>query len=253
MEHLLSDDGDKSPTDISIVPQALQVDKDDTPTLQSEVMREIVGAKMDLPSTEAFYKMSPMELKLSRLEEYYNKKDKNALALLATRHNVVIDPDFTLKMGVGQIRMDTTSSMIDYHLTVGNCLGLSPLLPNTQSDLLFCFDLDLRGQIREFKGKNAMLGFDPAGMMLYIGKCRSEDVFLAMAPNEFFEGHYQPKRAGFSSGSPQMAKRHYRQTVMMLAHFIAQVRELPYWNNESVYTLDLHSEDPNFHAITDVL
>jgi hypothetical protein len=166
---------------------------------------------------------------------------------------VVIDDDYTLKMGVGQILMDTTSSMIDYHVTVGNCVGLSPLLPNTEVDPMFCFELDLKSPIREFKGKNAMLGFDPAGKMLNIGKCRSEDVFLAMAPNEFLDGHYQPTRAGFSTGSPQMAKRHYRQTVMMFAHFLAQVRELPYYNNESVYTLDLDSEVPNFHELTDVL
>jgi hypothetical protein len=40
---------------------------------------------------------------------------------------------------------------------------------------------------------------------------------------------------------------------MMLAHFLAQVNELPYLNIRSVYTLDLESEAPNFNAITDVL
>jgi hypothetical protein len=244
---------EKNPTDIAIVPQALLVDEDDTPTLQSEVMKEIVGAEMELPSRDAFYMMAPRDLKLSRLKEFYTKKDKNVLSLLSTRHNVVIDDDYTLKMGVGQILMETTSSMIDYHLTVGNCLGLSPLLPNTEVDPMFCFELDLKSPIREFKRKHAMLGFDPAGMMLYIGKCRGEDVYLAMAPNDFLVGQNETIRAGFSSGSPQMPRRHYRQTVMMLTHFLAQVRLLPYDNNESVYTLDLDSEVADFHALTDVL
>ena len=216
-------------------------------------MKEIIGATLTLPSTVEFHNMRPRDLNLSRLKEFYTKKDKNVVSLLANRHNVIIDDDFKLKSGVGQIRMDTMSSMIDYHLTVGNCLGLSPLLPNVQSDPQFSFELDLKGQIREFKAKNAMLGFDPAGCMLYIGRCRNENVYLAMVPNEFLEGHFMPTRAGYASGPSLMSQRHYRQTVMMLAHFLAQVTELPFMNNEPVYKLDLDSTVPDFHAITDVL
>ena len=216
-------------------------------------MKEIIGATLTLPSTVEFHNMRPRDLNLSRLKEFYTKKDKNVVSLLANRHNFIIDDDFKLKSGVGQIRMDTMSSMIDYHLTVGNCLGLSPLLPNVQSDPQFSFELDLKGQIREFKAKNAMLGFDPAGRMLYIGRCRNENVYLAMVPNEFLEGHFIPVRAGYTSGPSLMSQRHYRQTVMMLAHFLAQVTELSFMNNEEVYDLDLDSKDPNFHGITDVL
>jgi hypothetical protein len=209
METPPSDPRENGPTDIAIVPEALQVDDGDEATPQSRVMREIVGAKIDLTSLDEFYKMTPKELKLSTLERFHTRRDKNALSLLASRHNVVVDEAFTLKMGAGQIRMDTTSSKIDYHLTVGNCLGLSPLLPNARSDPRFTFEMDVKGNIREFKGKHAMLGFDLAGRMLYIGKCRGEDVFLAMAPNEFLEGHYQPTRAGYSTGKSQMTRRHY--------------------------------------------
>jgi hypothetical protein len=253
VEREVRDAREKCPTDISIIPEALAVDEGDKRTPQSEVMKEIIATKLRLPSTEAFYNMSPKELKLSRLKEFYKKKDKNAVALLASRHRVSIDEDFTLKKGAGQICMDTKSSMIDYHLTVGKCLGFSPLLPNVQSDPQFCFELDLKSPTREFKGKNAMLGFDPAGRMLYLGRCRNEDVFLAMAPNEFLEGHFRPTRAGYSTGSSQMARRHYRQTVMMLTHFLAEVTELSYVNNEPVYTLNLDSEVADFHGITDVL
>lgn len=241
------------PTDIAAIPNVLAVDEDDTPTPQSDIMKEIIGTTLYLRSAEAFYNMQPRELKLSRLKEFYTKKDKNVVSLLAARRKVVIDEEFLLKMGVGQILMETDSSMIDYHLTVGNRLGFSPLLPNVQSDPQFSFELNLKGQIREFKGKNAMLGFDPAGRMLYVGRCRNEDVFLAMAPNQFLKGYYRPTRAGYSTGSSQMSKRHYRQTVMMLAHFLAQVQELPFVNNEPVYQLDLESDQPDFNGITDVL
>jgi hypothetical protein len=183
----------------------------------------------------------------------YENRDSNVLSLLATRHRVRIDEDYTLKMGIGKIIMDTSSSMIDYQLTVGNCLGLSPLLPNARSDHQFCLTMDLHMQYRDFKGKNAMLGFDATGRMLFIGRCRNEDVFLAMAPNEFLEGHFTPTRAGYSKGSTVMSTRHYRQTVMMLAKFLAKVPELSFFNVGEVYEQSLDSASPNFSRITDVM
>jgi hypothetical protein len=197
--------------------------------------------------------MRPRPIKLSKLKAFYDNKDTNVLSLLATRHEVVIDDGFRLKMGAGQIRMNTRSSMIDYHLTVANCVGFSPLLPNLLADHHFCFDLNLKLPIKDFKVKNAMLGFDPAGCMLYLGHCRNEDVFLAMVPNEFLQGHFTPTRPGYSTGSSVMSRRHYRQTVMMLAHFLAMIEELPYLNTSPVYELSLDSEHPNFGRITDVL
>jgi hypothetical protein len=64
--------------------------------------------------------------------------------------------------------INTDESMIDYHLTVANQIGFSPLLPNVPSEQRFCFELDLKKPYLGFKGKHVMLGFDPAGLMLFI-------------------------------------------------------------------------------------
>jgi hypothetical protein len=239
--------------DIAAIPDELAMDKEDARTPQSHVMQEINGASQDLPNAFQFYNTDPRVLKLSRLRDFYTKNDKAVVSFLSTRRKIVVDDQYTLKMGAGQIRMNTKSSFIDYHLTVGNCLGLSPLLPNLLSDPQFCLELDLKKQYREFKGKNAMLGFDPAGRMLYIGRCRNEDVFLAMAPHELLEDHFQPTRAGYSTGSSQMSKRHYRQTVMMLVHFLACMPELSFLNTAPVFEQDLDSDAPKFEDITNVL
>jgi hypothetical protein len=74
-----------------------------------------------------------------------------------------------------------------------------------------------------------------------------------MAPNEFLRGHFRPTRAGFSTGPSMMSRRHYRQVAMMLVYFLAEVQELPFVNSKSVYSLDLESEVPDFHEITDAL
>jgi len=241
------------PTDIAAIPDELEVDKEDGRTPQSDVMKEIIGNSEDLPNALQFYNMNTKHLKLSRLRDFYTKNDKAVVSLLSTRRNIVIDDKYTLKMGVGEIRMNTKSSYIDYHLTVGNCIGLSPLLPNTISDPFFGLELDLKKPFREFKGKNAMLGFDPAGRMLYIGRCRTEDVFLAMAPNEFLEDNFQATPAGYSTGSSRMSRRHYRQTAMMFAQFLARMPELSFLNSAPVYNQDLDSEAAQFTNITDVL
>src|SRR6202007_637888 len=119
--------------------------------------------------------------------------------------------------------MDTKTSMIDYQLTVGKEMGLSALLPNRQGDHGFYFGLDLQKPTKAFKGKHGMLGFDPAGRMLYIGTQGREDVFLAMAPRGFFKRGFATCAPGFATGSGTMSTRHYRQMVMMFAHMLAQL------------------------------
>lgn len=204
-------------------------------------------------TTNKFIHMVPRPLKLSRLKALYEHRDENVVSILNHRHTIHIDDEFTLQMGVGKIMMDTRSSMIDYHLTVGNCLGFSPLLPNALSDPYFSFEMNLLMPRRDFKGKNGMLGFDPAGRMLYVGRCRNEDVFLAMAPNEFLQGHFTPPRAGYTTGESVMSTRHYRQTVIMLAHFLESVSVLAFYNTANDYDQSLDPASADFGRITKAL
>ena len=216
----------KVPTDIAAIPDELAVDPDDKLTPQSDILNEIIGSAVDSNLEDKFVYMVPHTLKLSKLKAMYKSGDENVVSLLKHRNRIHIDDEFTLEMGLGKIRMDTRSSMIDYHLTVGNCMGFSPLLPNARSDPYFCFKMDLKMPCRDFKGKNGMLGFFPAGKMLYVGRCRNEDVYLAMAPNKFLRGYFTPVRAGYSTGESVMSTRHYRQTVIMIAHFLELVPSL---------------------------
>jgi hypothetical protein len=40
---------------------------------------------------------------------------------------------------------------------------------------------------------------------------------------------------------------------MLLAHFLAEVKELSFLNTDPVYEIDLDSEYPDFEFVTDVL
>jgi hypothetical protein len=98
-----------------------------------------------------------------------------------------------------------------------------------------------------------MLGFDPAGRMLHIGKSNDEDVFLAMAPNEFLRGRSPPVAPGRSSASSLMSKQHYRQILMLFAHFLALLPLRAFYNEGQVYKQDLDSPVPEFGKITSIL
>lgn len=243
----------KNPTDISIVPDVLAAYPEDRVD-QSTILDGIVAtARHQLSSEERFNNMAPRVLKLSKLKTFYEDSDVGVVNYLSTRHKVRIDRELLVPFDNNQVVMNTDESMIDYLLTVGNRIGFSPLLPKTQSAPRFSFEMDLKKPFIAFKGKYAMLGFDPAGSMLFIGRCNNEDVFLAMAPNEFLRGHTRPTPAGHSSASPLMSRRHYRQILMMIVHFLALLPGQAYYNVRSVYNISLDAIQPNFESITDTL
>jgi len=244
----------KNPTDISIVPDAFAAYPDEAVD-QSNVLTQLTGTPdQDDEWRKEFGKIPVRDLKLSKLKSLYEKRDKAAAAdLLSVRNTIVIDDKFRISLGGGRVIMNTDDAMIDYHLTVGNCVGFSPLLPNAASSHRFCFDMDLKKPYVAFKGKHAMLGFDPAGSMLFLGHCQNEEIFLAMAPREFLRGRTQPCAPGQSSASSLMTKAHYRQMVMMIVHFLARLPERAFFTVGSVYDQDLHSSTPRFHLVTDTL
>jgi hypothetical protein len=249
-------DAPPGPEDISQYPDALATDPGDRPN-QSAVMDEIImTSPIDLSPVNCFDSMDRHPLKLSRLRHFYDTSDTSVLNILSRRNTLRIDDVYRIPTGKGRIVMKTDVTMLDYHLTVGNRIGLSPLLPNANSAHRFCFDMNLRKPHRQFKGKHAMLGFDPKGAMLYIGHSMNEDIFLAMAPKGFLSR--QPDRSdpcapGYSTGSSVMSTRHYRQLVIMIVYFLCQLSERSYVTYDDLYNQDLASIEPQWEYVTDAM
>lgn len=244
--------GSSGPADIAEIPKAFENDSDDR-LGQSEVMLEIIATADDACNTDKFNEMVVRKLKLSRLERYYDNQDTRVVNALSNRHTIEIDEHFLLKPGSGQVNMNTDKTMLDYHLTVANSIGLGSLLPAETNAPRFLFEMDLRKPYRSFNGKHAMIGFDTKGKMLYIGKCLNEDVFLSMAPNDFLSNDAELAPPGFTTGSPLMTRQHYRQIVMMFAFFLEELTGGGFLNHEKVYNLDLDSTSPNWHRVTNIL
>ena len=242
------------PSDVTNIPEEFETDPDDRLD-QAEVMKEInAGTPYDDANNDAFNAMQPKTLKLSTLKRFFDDENEAAVKTLERRNKIHIDKEFKVKFGAGKIKMDTTKTTLDYHLTVANGIGLGSLIP-TSSSTRYSFQLDLKKPYREFKGKHAMTGFDTKGKMLYIGQCANEDVFLAMAPNELLSGQSQMCAAGHSTGRSTMTTRHYRQLVMMFAHFLAEIPTMAFYNvyPGSVYKTDLEGAEPKWDQTTNVM
>ena len=246
----------RDPTDISVIPDVLVADPGDG-LHQLEIMKALVGshASPDDFSLQRFLEIPTRGVRLSQLKSLYKHRDHRVLQFLSdgTRHTVEIDDQFCLKANSGKILMDPSHSTIDYRMMVGDRMGLSPLLPNMLSCHNFSFHLDLKMPYKAFRGKHAMLGFDPAGRMLYIGQCNNEDVYLAMVPDDVLSGQVPPSPAGFSTGHSVMSARHYRQVLMMIVHFLADLPKRSFMVLGTVYEQDLDSVAANFDYVTDAL
>ncbi|KAH9160394.1 hypothetical protein EDB89DRAFT_1914799 [Lactarius sanguifluus] len=195
------------PTDITEIPDDLAAEPDDR-VKQSEVLNMIIATNRHHDANiDNFNHMQVKRIDLSNLERLYKSKNTNAIKLLSGRNTINIDKEFCLEVGCGKIGTRTNKTTIDFHLTVANCIGLFPILPNALNSHRFSFKLDLAKPFRGFKAKHAMVGFDTKGRFLFIGKAMNEDVFLAMAPNDFLYGNADLSPPGHSTGSPLLSRR----------------------------------------------
>ncbi|KAI9430768.1 hypothetical protein H4582DRAFT_2103578 [Lactarius indigo] len=148
------------PTDITEIPDELSVEADDR-IKQSEVLNMIIASNYEVDGNiDNFNNKEVKRIDLSELKKLYERKSTNAVKLLSRRNRIKIDEEFCVEARSGNVGIRTNKTMIDYHLTIGNRIGLSAILPNVANSHRFSFELDLGKPYREFKGKHAMVGFD---------------------------------------------------------------------------------------------
>lgn len=236
------------------IPKGLIISDPDEQLSQSQILREIVGNTMENAARIDDFNQRPVQdVRLKELKNLAEKEKDTAIKLLNHRNRIVIDEEFLLPIGEGKLALETETTMLDYLLMVGNGIGLSAMLPKRTTVVEFSFDVDLRRPRRAFGGKHGMVGFDTKGRMLYVGKCRSESVFIAMAPKTFARRRDQRCAAGYSSGASQMPRRHYRQVVLMLLHFLANIKDRSYVNfgdDSELFAVDLDCEAINWKCVS---
>ena len=238
------------PTDATEIPEAFTNDED-APPQQEEVLKQMMGT--GLADIDQFDELVRKPVKLSQLKKAYEQREERTLNMLDRRWGVQIDESLCLRPGTGTVMMYTDATNLDYHLTVANSIGLSALLPNTRTSIQFTFEMDLKKPYREFKGKHGMVGFDTRGRMLYIGKCMSEDVFLAMAPRSFISSKGEACDAGYSTGISQMSRRHSRMVTLMLLHFLTMIEHRSFCVTGDIYNHELDKGEIGWAATSSAM
>jgi hypothetical protein len=88
---------------------------------------------------------------------------------LRTRNTLEIDDEFVVDTENPDYCFTSVHHCLDFFLLVGLDPGVDVWIPNRAVDHQFAVRINLRLQIKEFKSKNGMLGFDPSGAMLCLG------------------------------------------------------------------------------------
>lgn len=159
---------------------------------------------------------------LKELKDIYESRNaRKALNLLRMRTEIALDPDMTYNTDDPSLAWNVPNHYLDFLLVVSDNIGFDAILPNVPNDPNFVFNLDLHQPTRTFKSKHANVGFSLDRCMLYIGKSRGKDnVWLAMAPEQFFSGDGSYRDVHPNNGPTSLAPKHYWMMVMFLAHVI---------------------------------
>ena len=146
---------------------------------------------------------------------------------------------------------DLKEHHLNYILTVSADVGFWAATPNVAINHNFVFSLDPK-PYHDFKGKYGKLGFDPKGHMLYIGKCRNDDVWLAMAPWAFVDGSDDNVPAGHVTGDTRLSTPHYRMLVMFFAYHLAFISDRAF-TCDNKYGPSLTDANPSFSLYTNIM
>jgi hypothetical protein len=130
---------------------------------------------------------------LSSYEKMYKSKmNEEAMRSLHKYQYLEIDQDMMYDPHDPDLLYRSPCSYIDALIMSPNYMGLDAVLPRAIPDAGYRFNMTFSQQHRQFKSKYARLGFDPVNSMLYMGRCREEEVWLALG---YDLGSTQPSKS----------------------------------------------------------
>ena len=115
-------------------------------------------------------------------------------------------------------------------LTVPRDTGCGAILPNRDVGHNWVWEVNFEQRHRQWTTKYGRLGFCHEGRMLLLGKAGGENVWCAMAPNEFFHGEdFSTTYADDPADEhPIMPVGRYRRLILALSYLfsIAQIKDI---------------------------
>jgi len=188
---------------------------------------------------DLYSRLPEVSVTLSALKEMFEgKKASRAIAHLHRHSKLIFDDEYVVDTLDPDFCFSCKKHFLDFILVVGSSKGLSMWIPNVVVDHRFSIDLNLRLQIKEFRAKHGNVGFDYTGAMWCLGQTRSEELWIGMAPNTYFEDGEATIIKAKDCGDSRLTARHYR---MMLSFIVWLLTKLPgrQYALEDQYATDL--------------
>ncbi len=193
-----------------------------------------------------YMKLPRYNVQLSTLRSAYTTgNSRKAISLLGRRCLFQIDDEYIVDVDDPKYCFTAKNSFLDFFMIVGKSIGLSVFIPQSPSPT-FTLTLNLKVPIREFRAKYGTLGFDPTGCMLWIGTGYAEDLWLAMAPDAYFDNDSAKFEMSEAYGDTRLSTAHYRMVVSFISHALTKIPGRAFYDFEP-YAVDIEAAEPNFH------
>lgn len=172
----------------------------------------------------------PTNITFNALAYYrHHHQRKRAMRVLSGRHRLLIDDEHRIDPTDPNIVVATGPHFLDFVMYIGGRRGLDAMLPNTQVDQAWSFQLDFSSVYRLWpKGKSSTLPFNPQGRLMYIGRVYQEQVWIVMAPNEWLEENHNFNASGhwpiLPSKTTAMDGKHALMVIMFIGKMLADRR-----------------------------
>jgi hypothetical protein len=206
------------PFDISLAPEALQVDDAPSQDLIRRISDSVLTSEQRVRAE--FFEKPKTRLRLEYLRDLFNdKRARVAMASLNTRSSINIDPtvstSFT-RTTDPSLSWSIREFFVDLLICIGNNIGLHAFIPNAEIMYNFEIEFQINNRNRQFSAKYAKLGFDPIGAMQWVGRSSwSEDIWIAWVPTD--DENINDIPAGQISGSTIMSNTHFKISIIFFA------------------------------------
>jgi hypothetical protein len=182
---------------------------------------------------------------------YVQQNTAQATTCMSRRCHLTFDAEDVVDANDPQYCFSAEKNYLDFLLLIGRNVGVEVFLPSHPTPG-FMVTLNLKLPIKQFYAKYGTLGFDPAGAILYIGQNASEDLWIAMAPNQFFEDSSSRTGLNKSEQDRRLTGRHYRIMVIFLSWILTKLDGRGFYLFD-MYDFDLDSISPNFERNSNIM
>jgi hypothetical protein len=222
-------------------------------SLNQQEIYDAVYAEHDALNPEAAYaRLSRVNVSLRDLRDTYNRGDSaRALARLHYVSTLTGIDEFVVQNDDPNYCFTARRSFLDYIMVVGSRPGLGVFIPNVHARLDFRVQLDVKNPLKQFRARYGTLGFDPTGSMLCIGSTSTEDMWIGLAPDAYFDRTLEPFSLKDKYGDTRLTQAHYRIAVIFLAHCLSLL-EFRAYNCRLPYTIDLQAKDSRISKVSNI-